>query len=89
MNRLIANATLAEGFNRPIKGPKLLVSYEDITGKRKNLEYETLFKTLSHTLIDGKQQLEAKLELISSPTRIQLILKRVRKSYVAFKNQIK
>lgn len=89
INELLANTTTIRDFNKPIDGPRLFISYEDISGKKKSLYYDSVFRMKRFSIREGTLQLEVSLDFMSSQTMTQQILRKLRKGYAEFVDSIK
>ncbi|MDH0063196.1 hypothetical protein [Leclercia adecarboxylata] len=89
INEALANSTSIKDFSTPLDGPKLFISYEDISGKKKSHYYDSVFRMERFTIREGMLQLEVSLEFMSSLTKTQRILKKLRKGYAEFVESIK
>lgn len=89
INEALANSTTIKDFSTPLDGPKLFISYEDISGKKKSHYYDSVFRMKHFSIREGKLQLEVTLDLISSQTKTQQVIKKLRKGYAEFCESIK
>ncbi|MCK7077833.1 hypothetical protein L8P89_21475 [Enterobacter roggenkampii] len=90
--RLLSSCMLAQTRsedNRALftEGPRLIISYEDLNGIKKRTEYKSTYRINSLSFKDTDIEADFTLSVSQGPSRSELALQKIRKSYVSFRSK--